>query len=93
MVTRKPRASRMTSFELLWFRILKNSNQIDICAPFKASRAEQVLLDYRNPRTNLGLRYPPNKFRLNYIFKKSKEFKQHQDSNGNNTWTLKEVSE
>lgn len=93
MVTRKPRAGRLTSFESLWIRILKDSSEIDLDAPFRAAQAEQVLLNYRNPHNNLPLRYPPNKFRLNYIFKKSKEFERHQDSRRNNTWTLKEVSE
>ena len=91
--SKRARAGRLTSFESLWIRILKNSSEIDLESPFRAVQAEQVLLNYRNRDNNLPLRYPPNKFRLNYIFKKSKEFERHQDLGGNNTWTLKEVSE
>jgi hypothetical protein len=93
MANKKPRAGRLTLFERKWISILKNSDELDVTRPFAASQAERVLLGYRNPDNNMALRYPPNKFRLNYVFKKSDCFQRHQDSYGNNTWTIAEACE
>ena len=88
---KKPRATRMTKLEERWINILKASNSIDLTQPFTAARALDALLLYRNPRSKLALRHAPNKYRLNYVFKKSGEFVCTKDVGNRNYWTIKEV--
>lgn len=91
MGNKKPRATRMTKLEERWINILKASNSIDLTQPFTAARALDALLLYRNPRSKLALRYAPNKYRLNYVFKKSGDFVCTKDVGNRNHWTIKEV--
>ncbi len=91
MGNKKPRATRMTKLEERWINILKASNSIDLTQPFTAARALDALLLYRNPRSKLALRHAPNKYRLNYVFKKSGDFVCTKDVGNRNHWTIKEV--
>ena len=88
---KKPRATRMTKLEERWINILKASNSIDLTQPFTAARALDALLLYRNPRSKLALRHAANKYRLNYVFKKSGDFVCTKDVGNRNYWTIKEV--
>tara|TARA_B100001564_G_C20305901_1_gene519094 strand:+ start:229 stop:480 length:252 start_codon:yes stop_codon:yes gene_type:complete len=81
----------MTKLEERWINILKASNSIDLTQPFTAARALDALLLYRNPRSKLALRHAPNKYRLNYVFKKSGDFVCTKDVGNRNHWTIKEV--
>ena len=88
--SKKARATRMTKLEKRWINILKTSENIDLTQSFTAARALDALLLYRNPRSKLALRYAPNKYRLNYVFKKSGDFVCTKDIGNRNHWTLKE---
>lgn len=91
MGNKKPRATRMTMLEQRWIRILKESPNIDLTESFRATQALDALLLYRNPRSKLALRHAPNKYRLNYVLKKSGEFTCTKDIANRNHWKLKEV--
>lgn len=86
----KARANRMTVSEQRWIRILKESPHIDLSRSFRATQALDALILYRNPRSKLPLRHAPNKYRLNYVLKKSGEFTCTKDVGNRNYWKLKE---
>ena len=86
----KARAGRMTVTEQRWIRILKESPNIDLTESFRATQALDALLLYRNPRSKLPLWNAPNKYRLNYVLKKSGEFTCTKDVGNRNHWKLKE---
>lgn len=81
----------MTVSEQRWIRILKESPSLDLTEPFRATQAIDALLLYRNPRSKLPLHNAPNKYRLNYVLKKSGEFTCIKDSGNRNYWKLREV--
>ena len=87
---KRARATRMTQLEQRWIKILKSSKDIDLTQPFTAARALDALMLYRNPRSKLALRHAPNKYRLNYVFKKRGEFVCTKDIGNRNHWTVKE---
>ena len=79
----------MTMSEQRWIRILKESAYIDLTQPFRASQALDALMLYRNPRSKLAIRNAPNKYRLNYILRKSGEFVCTKDTGNRNHWKLR----
>ena len=86
----KARANRLTLSEQRWIRILKESPDIDLTQSFTAVQALDALRAYRCPRSRLPIHRLPNKYRFNYVLKKTKEFNCQKDKGNRNYWTLKE---
>lgn len=75
--------------EVALVKTLLRNETLDITEPFQAS---QALIAIRTQRKKEGKSIHsgmPNKYRLNYIFKKTKIFDCSKAVNGNNLWTYK----
>lgn len=72
---------------------LIRNKTLDITKPFEATQALRAIRIQRKEdgkNTDKGM---PNKYRLNYIFKKTPLFVCHKASNGNNLWVYAGVDE
>ena len=81
------RANRITQAEARWLKIIHDA-ELGNERPFRAAEAQSIIIEYRAKNWR-GLRHIPNKYRLNYVLKKSGDFVCMKDSGNRNHWKLR----
>lgn len=72
---------------------LIRNKTLDIYTPFEAKQALEAIEIQRREEGKSVYSGLPNKYRMNYIFKKTEIFSSHKASNGSNLWVYNEVDE
>lgn len=68
---------------------LVRNKTLDITKPFYATQALQAIRTQREKDGKNVNKSVPNKYRMNYIFKKSSNFECHKDTGGGNLWVFR----